>query len=1117
MLKTRKLISLVLVVAMVLSMAVVGIVSASAAEGTYYLMGSMNSWSIDDAYAFTENSENPGEYMLMGVTLSSTDTFKVKVDNGDKDTGWYPDGMGNDGTVDADGTYNIYFNPNGNPEWTANSGYCYLELAGDAPADDPTDPPADPTDPPADPTDAPADPTDAPIVDDPTEAPVTGNDAKVTIDGVSYNAHVDDTIHYEFLLNMNGVPADTVNGKPGKITEFEGRLFYDKDKLELTTSIEGVENEDTGVTTYEFLPNIKSGNVVIANDDPEFVGYNGVQLNGYNFSSEKVLVHADFKVKAAGESTITNLIKNLGSGEVKVVYLDEVKEQFGSKSTVKVDCPHGDQTDAPTEAKTDAPTTAPVGDKAVVTIEDWNGTTETREFKIGDEFSVISYLQVPEGKRVNSIDIRHTFNIGDAVVELQPQTVTKTDDDGEEYTETVPALTPQIKDVVINTEGNIVKANGSKAKYNGAYKFATEDAVLIQAFYKVVANGETKIKTNIETMATIESNDDMTNQIMGGEKVGTDDIKTRTVFDAKETPTDAPIPTEPPTDAPIPTEPPTENPIKGSTYYLTGSIAGWAAQAEYEFQPDGAGQYKITGIALTTEDMIKGIKTSKNGQAINDWYPDGMDNNITVDHDSTYTVIFRPAGDGTAEDGFIYSWQAGDPEHPVGGGTEHWGYLFKLIDEKAAPTDAPQPTDAPTDAPQPTDAPTDAPQPTDAPTDAPVPTDAPTDAPHGLWVVADGKWYAVEKDQVIDYAYYLNDGEKVCSLDAETYYDVDGLQWNKQMTWDEDEGADEYLSKLFPVIKKSMVLNDNVAGRLKYNYSSATGKNFNTDEKELIHMNFTVTADEGIYYINTFVHTVAGADEHKYIFNDETLDELQRSEGLLVGLEPGPVPPTDAPVPTDAPTDAPVPTDAPTDAPVPTDAPTTAPVTDAPTTAPKTDEPTSTDEYYEFEQNPYVYYKADGGDLVMVVHNSVDDTKTFGNFVDLEINDVKVTDTNVKYTEGSLIITVPADSVLSLFTQESNTVIANFADDNAEFIAGTVVEIKEGSAPTEAPSDATEAATSADTAQPATNGGSSTNDEGNVVNNSAVQTGSTEMALIFLVVLVMAAGIVIYTKKRKVD
>ena len=35
--------------------------------------------------------------------------------------------------------------------------------------------------------------------------------------------------------------------------------------------------------------------------------------------------------------------------------------------------------------------------------------------------------------------------------------------------------------------------------------------------------------------------------------------------------------------------------------------------------------------------------------------------------------------------------------------------------------------------------------------------------------------------------------------------------------------------------------------------------------------------------------------------------------------------------------------------------------------------------------------------------------------------------------------------------------------------------------------------------------------------NNGGSTGTTEMAIIFLVILVMAAGIVIYTKKRKVD
>ena len=56
---------------------------------------------------------------------------------------------------------------------------------------------------------------------------------------------------------MAGVPADATLGKPGKITEFEGNLFYDKTKLELLSSIEGKEDEKIeDYTNYEILPNI---------------------------------------------------------------------------------------------------------------------------------------------------------------------------------------------------------------------------------------------------------------------------------------------------------------------------------------------------------------------------------------------------------------------------------------------------------------------------------------------------------------------------------------------------------------------------------------------------------------------------------------------------------------------------------------------------------------------------------------------------------------------------------------------------------------------------------------------------------------------------------------------
>ena len=1018
MLKTRKLISLVLVVAMVLSMAVVGIVSASAADGTYYLVGTITDWQ-DGSYVFSENSENPGEYMLMGVTLSAGDELKVK-----DDTNWYPSGMGNNYVVADEGTYNVYFRPDGQGEAGWHEGFFYLELASQEPeTEEPTSEPEtdEPTSEPE--TDEPA--TDEPATDEPaTEGGEPSGKTAVTIDGKEFEVHVGDKIHYENFLDMSKVNQEGTH--PGRATEIEGDLFYDNTKLKLLTPF---EVDDDGKS--EVVPNLV-GDGTVVNDAGDRLSYNGTKGNtstsataGYNFSSKKVLVHADFEVIADGTSEITHVLRNLGSGEVKVIYNSENPQgiEIGTETVASVECPHGEQTDAtdkPTdEPATDEPTTAPpVGGKAIVTIEDWDGSTQTREFNVGDKFTVTSYLQVPEGKRVNSIDINQEFNIGDATVKFIGD-VDAVDDPDADNPKSL--MFPNIKGLVANREGNVIKANGSAAKYSQSSRFNSADSILITADYEVVAAGTTKIKTNIVTMATITSDDAMTNQIMNGEKVGTDDINTSTVFDkiipvepttdepatdepaTDEPATDEPATDEPATDEPATDEPATDAPTLGSTYYLTGSIAGWGPKAGFEFIPTNnaeAEEYAIQHVALTTEDMIKGIKTSKNGLEAADWYPDGMDNNITVDHDSTYTVYFRPNGDGKAEEGWIYSWfasEAGEGKpYEKGGATLHGGYLFKLVDENAAPsTEESQPA-----------------------------TDKPTDPPVGdkVYVVADGKWYEVEKDEIVTYIYYLNTGEKVCSLDGETFFDTDGLEI---VTDTED------METLFPIIKDAMVLNDTVAGRLKYNYSAAKGKTFDSEDSQLICAQFKVTADKGVYHIDTYLHTVAGADEHKYIFKDEVLDALQRAEGVIndkTPVEPGTEPGSDEPATDEPATDEPATDEPATDAPA-----TDAPATDAPATdEPATDEP-ATDE--------------------------------------------------------------PA-------TDEPGTE-AGSEEPGTEADATEVVT----------PSENTDE-TVPEPAQPA---GAATPDQGSVVNGNAVQTGSTEMAIIFLVILVMAAGIVIYTKKRKVD
>ena len=405
---------------------------------------------------------------------------------------------------------------------------------------------------------------------------------------------------------------------------------------------------------------------------------------------------------------------------------------------------------------------AAVGEgSATITVVDRSGTTQTHTFNVGDTFTVISYLQVPEGKRVNAIDFSQQFNIGDATVELisDVKAVEDPDADDSPY-----IMFPLVGDAVTNVaDGNTIKANASSAVFNNSYRFPNADSILLKAEYKVIASGNTTIKTNILTMATIGSDNIMTPQIQNSIKIGDDVLNTRTVIDGVDEPI---MPSENPTLAP--TEP-----------------AATAAPTE----------------PATEADF----------------------------------------------------------------------------------------TDAPGE---------------DVPTEV-IPTSA-------VWVVADGKWYPVQPNQEVEYIYYLNDGEQVCSLDAATTYDTDGLRWNKPL--DDDDELD--LASLFPVLKDSVIHNDKVEGKVKYNFSSVSGKSFNTDDKQLIHMNFTVTAEEGVYHIDTDINTVAGKDEHKYIFRYEVIDPLLRAEGVL-----------DALIPTDE-----HPTEPATEAPA-TEIPATesAPVTEAPT------------------------------------------------------------------------------------------------------------------------------------------------------------------------------------------
>ena len=110
-----------------------------------------------------------------------------------------------------------------------------------------------------------------------------------------------------------------------------------------------------------------------------------------------------------------------------------------------------------------------------------------------------------------------------------------------------------------------------------------------------------------------------------------------------------------------------------------------------------------------------------------------------------------------------------------------------------------------------------------------------------------------------------------------------------------------------------------------------------------------------------------------------------------------------------------------------------------------------------------------------------------------------------KYTKasGSLKLTFSAD-YLDTLSVDDHEVEFIFSDGTAK---GTLTILEASTAAT----GGTKA--SEGTVKPT----SGTNGSGSKTNGSSVKTGSTEMALIFVVILVMAAGIIIFSKKRKND
>lgn len=81
----------------------------------YYVFGSFNGWAANENYRLTLNQGATTTEYMMELPLTTTDQFKVVKVDGENKT-WYPgegSNYGENGEIQEDGNYTIYFRPNG--------------------------------------------------------------------------------------------------------------------------------------------------------------------------------------------------------------------------------------------------------------------------------------------------------------------------------------------------------------------------------------------------------------------------------------------------------------------------------------------------------------------------------------------------------------------------------------------------------------------------------------------------------------------------------------------------------------------------------------------------------------------------------------------------------------------------------------------------------------------------------------------------------------------------------------------------------------------------------------------------------------------------------------------
>ena len=672
-----------------------------------------------------------------------------------------------------------------------------------------------------------------------------GGNLFLDIDGTKYAVEQGEIYTYQFKLNVPGV----------KISSFDAQTFYETEGLDIIP----FTTEDGEIDDAQHFPAFSSVISNVADIDGE-VYYNYSNYKGTSLA-DKVVFTAQFKVTAeSGTYSITTRIKTMADTDMNALVYDFEKKGDFTQESGLVGYVEPSTSDEPTE---DKPTTV-VGKELYLNVDGTKYAVEQ-----GKTYTYEYRLTVPNVK-IASFDANTFYDTeGIDVVPFM---------DGE-YVDDVKHF-PSFASVISNfdIDGEIYY------NYSNHKGITVDDAVIFTAQFKVTAeSGTYDITTRIKTMADTAQN----RLVYNYEKFEEFTEKSALVdYVAPTKPTEEVKPTE--TTKETEDVKPTETTRPQPEYTLFLNVDGEKYPVEqgktYTYE------YKITvpgdGVKISSFDAQTNYDTA--GIELVPFTVDGeiddlqhfpvlksVISNFDIPGEIYYNysnykgvklsdaVVFTAQFKVTAESGTYDITTMIKTMADTNMNALVYDYEKKgEFTEKSALVNYVKPTlpTLPTE-PAPTTPP--GPQPTQ-----PEPVDE-------LFVIVDGELIPVTKGETYTYTYYLTVPTKVRAIDASIWYDTEGLDVVPTL----DHIGAEDASKMFPNLPSSLVYNvSGEDGEILYNFSHLGGVDFTT-ETVVSKINFTVTADKGIYEIATQFRTITDINGDKYVYGSETLKDTWSGRG----------------------------------------------------------------------------------------------------------------------------------------------------------------------------------------------------------------------------------------------